>query len=388
MINKLTKMLYSSVRDHLTSYQWRAFLSMAIGICLRDGKKTLKALSYLASSPALSRFFNGNGWPTKIIRKLWQREAIELIRDWYWERRGKNPTVYLLIDGTVLSKRGKKLPKLGWHYDTRIKGLRKGQKLVIASVKVGKLILPWDFRTYLNKRKCKETDFKKSTQQAMNMIRKFKLPMGCDVVVAVDGALCTKEMIKTTYMEGYHLVGRIRIDRKVKDGQYARNLPSGTVAKLKGMDIPVQVVQSYREAKHQVIISTDLDIGPTQVKRRMKKRWWAEKLNEELKALGLEDCSCLGEHSVERWAGLVMLIYVLLARIRWEQPTNMDKIDSWSSWQDVGERLAKGLVTEGRWWEGSWLKRGLTHLKSQVPLFEPLRALLDGKFRSPQLIRV
>jgi hypothetical protein len=48
----------------------------------------------------------------------------------------------------------------------------------------------------------------------------------------------------------------------------------------------------------------------------MKRRWWAEKMNGELKSFGLEDCSCHGEHSVERWTGLVMLAFTLLATVR------------------------------------------------------------------------
>lgn len=40
MISKLTRMLYSNVKEHLTSYQWHAFLSMSIRICFRDDKKT------------------------------------------------------------------------------------------------------------------------------------------------------------------------------------------------------------------------------------------------------------------------------------------------------------------------------------------------------------
>ncbi|MBS3812419.1 transposase, partial [Candidatus Bipolaricaulota bacterium] len=240
MVNKLVNKLYNNIRTHLTSYQWHSFLSMVIGICVTDGRKSLKALSYLASSPALSRFFNGDKWPSQLVKSFQRKLVIDLIKRHYWNRRGRNPTVYLLIDGTVLPKRGKDLPKVGLHYDTRTRGLRRGQKLVISSLKVGKLLLPWDFRTYVNKKRCKEEDFKKSTQQAAEMIREFNrsFPLDCNVVVAVDGGLCVKRVIEAADQAGFDLVGRVRRDRRLQDNRNLSKVNSGTVGKLKGINIP------------------------------------------------------------------------------------------------------------------------------------------------------
>jgi len=308
--------------------------------------------------------------------------VIDLIKRHYWNKRGRNPTVYLLIDGTVLPKRGKDLPKVGLHYDTRTRGLRWGQKLVISSLKVGKLLLPWDFRTYVNKEKCKEDDFAKSTQQAAEMIREFNrsFPLDCNVVVAVDGGLCVKRVIEAADQAGFDLVGRVRRDRRLQDNRNLSKVNSGTVGKLKGINVPVQVVGRYMEGRREILISTDTTIGPVQVRRRMKRRWWAEKMNGELKSLGLEDCSCRGDYSVERWTGLVMLAFTLLATVRYEGST-----DGWPSWSEVGERVAKALVRYGRWWEKSWLRRGLIHLKEKTPLFKPLLELIASRAYRDQL---
>ncbi len=382
MLNELIKKLYDNIRTKLTSYQWHSFLSMVIGISVTDGRRSLKALTYLASSPALSRFFNGDKWPSKLIKQVQRKLALDLIKRTYWNKRGRNPTVYLLIDGTVLPKRGKELPNVGIHYDTRTGGLRRGQKLVISSLKVGELLLPWDFRTYVNKENCKEADFKKSTQQAAEMIRGFKssFPLDCKVVVAVDGGLCVKRVIEAADEAGFDLVGRIRKDRKLQDDRIVSKVTSGTVGKLKGLDIPVQVVGRYMEGQRETLISTNTTIGPVQVRRRMKRRWWAEKMNGELKSLGLEDCSCHGEHSVERWAGLVMLAFTLLATVRWEEST-----DQLPSWRSVGQKLAQALIRNGRWWEKSWLRKGLSHLKEKTPLFKPLLELLSSRVCGYQL---
>ena len=383
MVNKMVNKLYDNIRIHLTSYQWHSFLSMVIGICVTDGRKSLKALTYLASSPALSRFFNGNKWPSKLIKRVQRKLALNLIKRHYWNQKGRNPTVYMLIDGTVLPKRGKELPKVGLHYDTRTDDLRRGQKLVISSLKVGELLLPWDFRTYVNKEDCEEEDFKKSTQQAAEMIREFKrfFPLDPKVVVAVDGGLCVKRVIEAADASNFELVGRVRKDRKLTDERSVSEVNSGTVAKLKGLDIPVQVVGRYMEGQREVLISTNTTIGPVQVRRRMKRRWWAEKMNGELKSLGLEDCSCRGDYSVERWTGLVMLAYTLLASVRYEEP-----VSQWPSWRTVGKKLGKALVYRGKWWEKNWLSRGLVHLKEKTPLLEPLIRLLNLQFYRRQLV--
>ncbi|MFQ5796665.1 MAG: hypothetical protein ACE5JP_16675 [Candidatus Bipolaricaulia bacterium] len=47
------------------------------------------------------------------------------------------PTIYLFIDATVLPKRGKDPPQLGWHYDSRTDSVVWGQKLVISAIECG-----------------------------------------------------------------------------------------------------------------------------------------------------------------------------------------------------------------------------------------------------------
>ena len=106
MLKKVINKLYNNIRTELTSYQWHSFLSRRVGICVNDGRKSLKALTYLASSPALSRFFNGDKWPSKLIKRVQRKLALNLIKRHYWNQKGRNPTVYPLIDGTVLTQAG------------------------------------------------------------------------------------------------------------------------------------------------------------------------------------------------------------------------------------------------------------------------------------------
>lgn len=50
-----------------------------------------------------------------------EKLALNLLKRYYRNEKGRNPTVDLLIDGTVLPKRGKYLPKVGLHYEHKDK---------------------------------------------------------------------------------------------------------------------------------------------------------------------------------------------------------------------------------------------------------------------------
>lgn len=218
MTTKLIRALHQALRAQLSVYGWRCLLSMALGMWIAEGKKTLAALTYLVSEGALSRFFNGERWPALKIRELRRQMSEELIHSWCG-RRGRPPIIYLVLDGTVLPKRGEQLPKLGWHYDSRIDGLRWGQKLVLAVLRVGELALPWAWRAYVNKDRCKEADFQKSTEQAVEMIKEFRPPAPGEVVVVTDSCFCVEPVIRAVVEQGYSLVGWVRNDRRLEEGK-------------------------------------------------------------------------------------------------------------------------------------------------------------------------
>jgi len=366
MTTKLIHALHKAFKAQLSAYGWRSLLSMALGMWIAEGKKTLAALTYLVSEEALSRFFNGERWPKEEIHKLRKQMSEELIRSWYGGR-GRPPIIYLILDGTVLPKRGKQLPKLGWHYDSRIDGLRWGQKLVLLVLRVGELALPWDWRAYVNKERCQEADFQKSTEQAVEMIKGFRPPSPGEVVVVADSCFCVEPVIRAVVGggRGYSMMDWVRNDRRLEDGRYAREVSSGTGACLRGLEIPVKIVQMYREGRHYTVISTDLALNPAQIKRRMRKRWWCEEVTKRLKGLGLEDCQCRGAESLERWVEWVMLLYVLAARVRWAERESQP----WLGWREVGKKLAETLFSaDGLLGMGDgWMRRMREHLQRREP---------------------
>ncbi|MFQ5852740.1 MAG: transposase [Candidatus Binatia bacterium] len=158
------KRLKQAFKARLSVYRWRSLVSIVLGLMVREGKKTFTNLALLVSVSALSRAFDADDWPHAKIRALRQARIEATIATHHLQRRGRRPMIYLFIDATVLPKRGKDLPQLGWHYDSRTDSVVWGQKLVISAIGVGDIVAPWDWRTYVNQRFVKEADFRKQTE--------------------------------------------------------------------------------------------------------------------------------------------------------------------------------------------------------------------------------
>ncbi len=119
------------------AYVWQHFLSMLIGLMLLKQVKTLTALAGKESVPTLSRTMNFYQWPLEEMRATRRQLIAAALQKHYQRRGGPRPTLYLILDDTVLPKRGKKLPKLGHHFAPSQDRVVRGHNLVFAAVRVG-----------------------------------------------------------------------------------------------------------------------------------------------------------------------------------------------------------------------------------------------------------
>jgi len=81
---------------------------------LLRGAKRLTALQHQESVPTLSRTLNLYPWPLEELGATRRRLISQALKKRHRRRRGGRPTVYLIIDDTVIPKRGKVLPCPGW----------------------------------------------------------------------------------------------------------------------------------------------------------------------------------------------------------------------------------------------------------------------------------
>lgn len=394
MLKHAYKLLNAALRAQLSVYRWRSLLSIVLGLMVREGKKTFTNLALLVSVSALSRAFSADDWPQQKIRALRQARIEAAIATHHLRRRGRRPTIYLFIDATVLPKRGKDLPHLGWHYDSRTDSVVWGQKLLISAIGVGEIVAPWDWRTYVNKRFVKEEDLCKQTELAAELIRAFEPPYGgkAKVVVVVDCSLLEELVIEAVLERGFGLVSYVRENRRLADGRYAREASTGEVACLNGMEIPLQIVHMIRGGRHYTVVTTLRELGAVRVRGHMRRRGWIEKLIEGLKQrFGLEDCQCRGEESLERWVELMWLAYVLAAERRWAEKCNGRRkgseagaVTSWRvSQRGLGRGVIAGLKGDGL---GMRVRRRLVHyLENEASWLVPL---LDGQLQQGELMSI
>ena len=338
------------LKTHFRGYVWRHVLSILLGLMLLRGAKTLTALQHQESVPTLSRTLNLYPWPLEELIATRRRLISQALKKHYRRRRGRRPTVYLIIDDTVIPKRGKVLPWLGFHFSPSQDRVVRGWDLVFAAVRVGSLTVPWDWRCYVNERFLEEEDFRKRTELACELIRSFEPPLGSRVIVLVDSTYCCKPVIETSLARGFTLIGWVKKDRLLSDGRRAFDVPEGTVAHLRGLKIPVVIFHRGRGKWRRTVISTDLSLGRQQILRHLKRRWGIEVMFKTLKEhFGLGDLRCRGELSLERWVELVLLAYTLAGLTRWGRQLEGQEL----SWGEVQQQWGWSLIsmaTEVRGW--------------------------------------
>jgi len=305
------------LQNHFPSYVWQHVLSMLVGLMLLREAKTLTALKCQESLPTLSRTLNLYPWPLEELRAV-RRSLISQALKRLRQKRGRPPFLYLIIDDTVVPKRGKKLPELGFHFSSSEDRVVRGWDWVFAAVRVGSLTVPWDWRSYVNERFTEEEDFQKRTELACELIRSFEPPVPGRVIVLADSVYCCAAVIQAAHQRGFTVVGLLKKNRLTSAGQRAWDVLEETIASLQGLEIPVVIVHRGRGKGRRTVISTDLSLGREQILRHLKRRWGIAVLFKLLKEqFGLGDCRCRGERSLPRWVELVLLAYVLAGLTRW-----------------------------------------------------------------------
>jgi len=337
------------LQNHFQGYVWKHVLSMLVGLMLLREAKTLTALKYHESLPTLSRTLNVYPWPLEELMAT-RRSVIQRTLAKRRKRRGRPHFLYLILDDTVVPKRGKKLPQLGFHFSPSEDRVVHGWDWVFAAVRVGSLVAPWDWRSYVNERFTEEEDFQKRTELACELIRSFEPPVPGRVIVLADSVYCCTEVIRAAHRRGFTVVGLLKKNRLTSAGRRAWDVPEETVAFLQGLEIPVVIVHRGRGKGRRTVISTDLSLFREQILRHLKRRWGIEVLFKLLKEqFGLGDCRCRGERSLPRWVELVLLAYVLAGLTRWGQQLSGEQ----PSWGEVRQSWGWTLiqaVTEVRGW--------------------------------------
>lgn len=343
--------ILEELQAQFQDYVWKHVLSMLLGLMLLKGPKTLSALLCQESLPTLSRTLNRYPWSLEQWVALRQRATSQALQAQHLKGPGRRPVVYLILDDTVVPKRGLHLPQLGFHFCPVQDRVVRGWDLVFAALRVGQLTVPWTWHCYVNERFTQEEDFRKRTELAARLVEEFESPWPARVVVLADSVYCCKRVLEAAERRGFVMVGFVRKDRTLSDGRKAWQAPEETIACLHGMDQLVKIVHRGRGRGRRSVICTDLTVGRQQILNHLKQRWSVEVMFRVLKEqFGLGDCRCRGAQSLSRWVELVLLAYVLAGLTRWGKQLLKHKL----TWLQVRFHWAQRLM---RWLQqvNGWL---------------------------------
>jgi len=335
-------LVLDQLKTHFQAYVWKHVLSILLGLMLLREAKTLTALQSTESVPTLSRTLNVYTWPLEEVKAARLQLIRAALQHHSEHSRGPKPPVYLILDDTVLPKRGKNLPYLGFHYASSQDRVVRGYDLVCAAVRVGSFTAPWDWRCYVNECFLAEEDFRKRTELAAELLRGFVPPLEGKVIVLADSTFCCAPVIRAAHERSFAVVGWVKKNRRLADGRRAWDVPEETIAGLEGLEIPVKIIHRGRAKRRRTVICTDPQLSRSAILRHLKRRWGIEVMFRLTKEqFGLGECRCRGEASLERWVELVCLAYVLVGLTRWGKQL----VKREASWLEVRQEWGESLIT-------------------------------------------
>lgn len=301
------------LKPHFSGATWPLLWTLMVGLFLSQARKTLSELTSTHSVSALSRFLNRYAWPTDQLRQWRQAQITRAIRDRYLGKRGRNPTLYLLIDNTVIAKRGGAFPGLGQHYSSTHDRVAWGHNLVFSYLLAGGVQAPWDWRLYVNERFCLFRRFRTKTDLACELIRHFQPPYAGKVVVVVDAGYFCADVVRAARERGFRIVGRVKRNRRLACGLTVPELSHGQIGWLRGMDVAMQFTWTgSAKAGRRFIAGNDLDVKPAMIRVHFRRRWMIETFFQIAKGqFGLGDYRLRSWTGIHRWIELVLLAYTV-----------------------------------------------------------------------------
>ena len=336
-----------ALKPQFSRYSWPLFSTLMLGLLLCKARKTLSHLASGHSIGALSRFFNQYPWSVERLRCYRQQQLSAAMVQRYCGQRGRKPILYLILDDTVVPKRGKCLAQVGRHFCSTLGKVVWGHCLVFSYLVAGQIEGPWAWKLYVNRRFCFARTFKTKIQLAISLIESFQRPFPGKVIVLVDGAYFCDPLIRAATRQGYQVVGTVKKNRLLEFAPALKQLKSGEVNFLSATPIPLRFAWVRRPRGRKCVACTDLDFQAPSIRRHFKRRWAIETFFQTAKhQFGLGHYQMRSWTGIERWIELVLLAYTLATlhrqgQMRWDEA----KGRALGNLTPLIEEIRQGLVT-------------------------------------------
>lgn len=290
-----------------THYQRRSYQTLIAGFLSATGNPR-PATASDKSAAALSRFLNHYAWNARHLIRIVRTAIQKRIWDVYATRRGRKPTVEIMLDLTTLEKTGA-FPNLEIH---ALKD-KIGLHLVVLYVVIGNQRFPWSLLIWRGK------GGTSPTQLGLKLLQRIPTSWAqCfNVRVLADSGFDSNAFIDGVHQLGLHGVIGSKANRDVGEGQHLCDLRyQGSQVQFKSCDTHVyaawfQLRQARGEMVWRYVISTRAAEGKTIV-RWGKRRWCIEAFFKTMKSrFGLDQFGQRTALGAVRFLLLALLAFVL-----------------------------------------------------------------------------
>jgi SRSO17 transposase len=341
---------FRPLHEHFHWDHFTYFRLLVLTMAFMWGRRNIaNVYRYLDVSPHRTRFNNFflvERWdPEAALRQ----KAHELLRSL---RPGKGEILYLVIDDSKQTKRGKAMEAVAKMKAPTTEAYIQGHQYVCAILVYRDHVIPLGIRLYVKKKQCPTVGvtFRKTTELAAQLIREFKPPRGVKVLVLFDAYYLCPMVVKACRAQQFHFASTLKRNRslfkqgwKLKAGRYGRNLhrrrrtdtldltkPYGQV-RYRFVDAgwlevstlgPLHVVFSRKGMAKKILgLVTDAPaLSAADVIRTYEKRWTIEQWLKDVKQLlGLGHYQNRSYRAAVTHLHLVCFAYALLTHLRIER---------------------------------------------------------------------
>lgn len=137
-------------------------------------------------------------------------------------------TIYLILDDSKKTKRGKKMDALGWVHDPLSGKIVWGHQFVKVAIYARGMIIPFAIRLYVKHKDSQRlgVPFRKVTELASDIIKSFTAPKGIKVNVLFDSYYLCPVVTKSCKEKDFHFISVLKSNRNLK--RRGKKLKSGS----------------------------------------------------------------------------------------------------------------------------------------------------------------
>jgi SRSO17 transposase len=357
------RFILSWFQEAFSSPSFKLFSSFIVGF-IQLGKEghtssmvQSLARSFLSRSlSSFTRFLGKNAWAVDEVL------AMALHNFFHTLKIQARSVVFLLLDDTIITKTGKKIPGCGWYKD-HAQNLANvfGHQWVLAALLYKQALMPLASRLYHPKGAKGCGRFQTKVTLAKKLLQRVHLPKPCKLYVLADSWYWSKELALTCRNNGYHMISQLKSNsvvwvkgtrtpvaqlasrtsafREVSVFLYGKNKSlkiAKFIAVVKGLGPVAVVIAKEKRKKIRYLISTNFLLPALEVVKFYAHRWKIEQMIKDLKQrLGLGDYQIRNLQAIQRHVTLVLLSYFTLVLL---------KILQWSKDKSISLALSIGFL--------------------------------------------